>query len=552
MKKRSKVGVLLQMLGLVRPLTGHMCLAVVAGTFAFLAVQFIPVLGGYALLAALGYKTPFPLGTIFVLLPLLALFRAVLRYIEQKTNHYIAFTLLAIIRDKVFQALRRLCPAKLEGRDKGDLVSLITSDVELLEVFYAHTISPICIAILTETVMCLFIGSFNPLLGLLALVAFLAVGVLVPAVVSKISGAIGDDIRHQSGELSSFVLESIRGLDETIQFGEGKRRRAQMDAMSDELAAAQGTLSKLTGCNTAISYTVILIFDVLMLISSLYLYDTGALDFSGVVISVLALLSSYGPVAALAGLGTTLQSTVAAGSRVLDILDEVPETVDVAGEESTSFTEARCDKLSFSYGGTQVLKDISMSFEPGKIVGIIGKSGSGKSTLLKLLMRFYEADGGAVSVSGRNINKINTKDLRAMESYMTQDTDLFHDSIMNNVRIARLDATDEEVREACRKAALDEFIMMLPEGYDTLVGELGSTLSGGERQRIGLARVFLHNAPFVLLDEPTSNLDSLNEAVVLKALKESSGGKAIALVSHRASTLRIADDIYSVENGRMS
>lgn len=552
MKKRSKVGVLLQMLGLVRPLTGHMCLAVVAGTFAFLAVQFIPVLGGYALLAALGYKTPFPLGTIFVLLPLLVLFRAVLRYIEQKTNHYIAFTLLAIIRDKVFQALRRLCPAKLEGRDKGDLVSLITSDVELLEVFYAHTISPICIAILTETVMCLFIGSFNPLLGLLALVAFLAVGVLVPAVVSKISGAIGDDIRHQSGELSSFVFESIRGLDETIQFGEGKRRRAQMDAMSDELAAAQGTLSKLTGCNTAISYTVILIFDVLMLISSLYLYDTGALDFSGVVISVLALLSSYGPVAALAGLGTTLQSTVAAGSRVLDILDEVPETVDVAGEESTSFTEARCDKLSFSYGGTQVLKDISMSFEPGKIVGIIGKSGSGKSTLLKLLMRFYEADGGAVSVSGRNINKINTKDLRAMESYMTQDTDLFHDSIMNNVRIARLDATDEEVREACRKAALDEFIMTLPEGYDTLVGELGSTLSGGERQRIGLARVFLHNAPFVLLDEPTSNLDSLNEAVVLKALKESSGGKAIALVSHRASTLRIAGDIYSVENGRMS
>lgn len=552
MKKRSKVGVLLQMLGLVRPLTGHMCLAVVAGTFAFLAVQFIPVLGGYALLAALGYKTPFPLGTIFVLLPLLALFRAVLRYIEQKTNHYIAFTLLAIIRDKVFQALRRLCPAKLEGRDKGDLVSLITSDVELLEVFYAHTISPICIAILTETVMCLFIGSFNPLLGLLALVAFLAVGVLVPAVVSKISGAIGDDIRHQSGELSSFVLESIRGLDETIQFGEGKRRRAQMDAMSDELAAAQGTLSKLTGCNTAVSYTVILIFDVLMLISSLYLYDTDALDFSGVVISVLALLSSYGPVAALAGLGTTLQSTVAAGSRVLDILDEVPEIVDVAGEESTSFTEARCDKLSFSYGGTQVLKDISMSFEPGKIVGIIGKSGSGKSTLLKLLMRFYEADGGAVSVSGRNINKINTKDLHVMESYMTQDTDLFHDSIMNNVRIARLDATDEEVREACRKAALDEFIMTLPEGYDTLVGELGSTLSGGERQRIGLARVFLHNAPFVLLDEPTSNLDSLNEAVVLKALKESSGGKAIALVSHRASTLRIADDIYSVENGRMS
>ncbi len=552
MKKRSKVGVLLQMLGLVRPLTGHMCLAVIAGTFAFLAVQFISVLGGYALLAALGYKTPFPLGTIFVLLPLLALLRAVLRYIEQKMNHYIAFTLLAIIRDKVFQALRRLCPAKLEGRDKGNLVSLITSDVELLEVFYAHTISPICIAILTETVMCLFIGSFNPLLGLLALVAFLAVGVLVPAVVSKISGAIGDDIRHQSGELSSFVLESIRGLDETIQFGEGKRRRAQMDVMSDELAAVQGTLSKITGCNTAISYTVILIFDVLMLISSLYLYDTGALDFSGVVISVLALLSSYGPVAALAGLGTTLQSTIAAGSRVLDILDEVPETVDVVGEESTSFTEARCDKLSFSYGGTQVLKDISMRFEPGKIVGIIGKSGSGKSTLLKLLMRFWEADGGAVSVSGKYINRINTKDLRAMESYMTQDTNLFHDSIMNNVRIARLDATDEEVREACRKAALDEFIMTLPEGYDTLVGELGSTLSGGERQRIGLARVFLHDAPFVLLDEPTSNLDSLNEAVVLKALKESSDGKAIALVSHRASTLRIADDIYSVENGRMS
>ena len=491
MKKRSKAGTLFRMLGLVKPLAGFMVLAVVTGTLGFLAVQFIPVLGGYAVLNGLGYDSPLALKTIWILLAVFALLRAVLRYTEQKTNHYIAFTLLAIVRDKVFKSLRRLCPAKLEGRDKGDLISLITSDVELLEVFYAHTISPICIAIVTEIVMCLFIGSFHPYMGLLAAAAFLCVGVAVPLIISKVSGNTGDEIRGQSGELAALVLENIRGLNEAV-------------------------------------------------------------DICGMLIPLLAFMSSFGPVTALANLGTTLQNTIASGGRVLDIIDEAPETEDITGREKVSFTKAECDSVTFSYGGETVLSDLSISFPENSIIGITGKSGSGKSTLLKLLMRFWKTTGGDIRISDRSIEDINTADLREMEGYMTQDTQLFKDTIANNIRIAKPEASNEEIENACKKASLHDFIMTLPHGYDTDVGELGDTLSGGEKQRIGLARAFLHNAPLMLLDEPTSNLDSLNEAVILKALREETDGKTVVLVSHRESTMRIADRTYSVENGRLS
>lgn len=540
------------MLGLVKPLAGFMVLAVVMGTLGYLAVQFIPVLGGYAVLNGLGLDTALSLKAIWVLMAVFALLRAVLRYTEQKTNHYIAFTLLAIVRDRVFKALCRLCPAKLEGREKGDLISLITSDVELLEVFYAHTISPILIALVTETVMCIFIGSFHPYMGLLALAAFICVGVLVPLIISKISGRTGDEIRAGSGGLAALVLENIRGLNETVQYGRGADRMELMNKKTDQLSEKQSILNKLTGTNLAIANTMILVFDAAALMLSLWLYHSGAVGFEGMLIPLLAFMSSFGPVTALANLGTTLQNTIASGGRVLDIIDEVPETEDICGRENVGFTHAECDNVTFSYGGERVLSDLSLRFPENSIIGIVGKSGSGKSTLLKLLMRFWKVSGGDIKISDRSIEDINTDDLRDMEGYMTQDTQLFKDTIANNIRIAKLDASDEEVENACRKASLYDFIMTLPKGYDTDVGELGETLSGGERQRIGLARAFLHDASFMLLDEPTSNLDSLNEAVILKALREETAGKTVVIVSHRESTMRIADSTCSVENGRLS
>lgn len=552
MKKRSKIGTLFRMLALVKPLAGFMVLAVVTGTLGFLAVQFIPILGGFAILHGLDMKVPLSLTAIWVCLVLFALLRAVLRYTEQRTNHYIAFTLLAIIRDKVFQALRKLCPAKLEGRDKGDLISLITSDVELLEVFYAHTISPICIAILVETVMCMFIGSYNVCLGVLAAVSFLCVGVLVPVIISKISGSMGDEIRGQSADLSAYVLENIRGLDETIQYGNGKNRMAEMNRKTKALSEKQGKLSRLTGINLAIANSFILIFDAAMLVLAFYLYKNGSVDFAGMLIPVIAFMSSFGPVTALANLGTTLQNTIASGGRVLDILYEAPETEDIFGQPEVAFSGADCKNVTFSYGGETVLRDFSVTIPQNKIIGIMGKSGSGKSTLLKLLMRFWKTNRGEVRISGTDVNRINTRNLRDMESYMTQETQLFRDTIANNIRIAKLNASQEEIEAACKKASVHDFIMTLPNGYDTQVGELGDTLSGGERQRIGLARAFLHDAPFLLLDEPTSNLDSLNEAVILKSLREETQGKTVMLVSHRESTMKIADEMYSVENGRVS
>lgn len=552
MKRRNGFTVMARLIGLVRPLTGFMLLAIVMGLTGHLCAAFITIFGGYAVLELLGFDVPLSLTALFVSAGVFALLRGILRYAEQACNHFIAFKLLALIRDRVFRALRRLCPAKLEGRDKGDLISVITSDIELLEVFYAHTISPAAIALLFTVMMCLFIGHFHVLLGLLALIAYVSVGVVLPLMTSKLSGDDGLKFRTGSGELSSFVLDSLRGLPEILQYGQGQRRLEQMNERTDALARDEARMKQVAGRNTAAANTLILLFDLAMLFVSAALYRLGSTDFSGVLIPTVALMSSFGPCVALANLGSTLQNTFAAGNRVLDILDEVPVVAEVTGEQNVSFQGAEVENVSFAYGGETVLNDLSLSVPVGEIIGITGRSGSGKSTLLKLLMRFWDRDKGMIRFSGVDISHINTADLRSMESFVTQETHLFHDSIRNNLRIAKLDATDEEIAAACKKASVHDFIMSLPQGYDTPVGELGDTLSGGERQRLGLARAFLHGAPLMLLDEPTSNLDSLNEAVILKALGEEQGDKTIVLVSHRQSTMHIADIVYSVENGRMS
>ncbi|NBK77223.1 thiol reductant ABC exporter subunit CydC [bacterium D16-76] len=543
---------MLRLVGLVRPLAGFMVLAIGMGLAGHLCAAFITIFGGYAALNLLRFDTPLSLTAIFISVGVFALLRGVLRYSEQASNHYIAFKLLALIRDKVFRALRLLCPAKLEGRDRGDLIAVITSDIELLEVFYAHTISPAAIAGLFTVVMCLFIGSCHWALGLLALGAYVVVGVAVPILTSRLSGEDGMVFRRESGELSAFVLDSLRGLDETIQYGQGEARLAQMNARTDVLSESESKMKCNAGYSMAVTNTVIFLLDLAMLFTSVALYSRGQVDFTGVLIPTVALMSSFGPCVALANLGSTLQSTFAAGNRVLDILEEAPLVEEVSGQTQVEFTGATAENLSFSYGGEQILSGLSLDVPKGKVVGIVGKSGSGKSTFLKLLMRFWQAGPGQVQVSGRDVGQINTQNLRDMESFVTQETHLFHDSIKNNLRVAKLDATDEEIVAACKKAAVHDFIMTLPKGYDTPVGELGGTLSGGERQRLGLARAFLHDAPLMLLDEPTSNLDSLNEAVILKSLGQERGGRTVVLVSHRQSTMRVADQVYSVENGRLS
>ena len=552
MKRRSGFHVMGRLIGLVRPLTGYMMLAIIMGLIGHLCAAFITIFGVYAVAEILQIKTPFTVTFLFVSLGVFALVRGLLRYAEQACNHFIAFRILALLRDKVFRSLRRLCPAKLEGKDKGDLISVITSDIELLEVFYAHTISPIAIAILFSIILTGFIGSFHPLLGGIACVAYFIVGLVIPVLTSKLSGDDGLLFRNKSGELSAFVLDSLRGLAETIQYGQGVTRLEQMNAQTDALLKEEERLKRIAGRNQAMTNTIILVFDLIMLFSASFLYQNGQVAFLDVLISTIALMSSFGPVVALAALGSTLQNTFAAGNRVLDILEESPVVEEIIGKENIGFEGAKAEHVVFAYEDETILDDISVSIEKGKITGIIGRSGSGKSTLLKLFMRFWNVQKGQVLISNTSVEDINTVNLRDMESFVTQETHLFHDSIWNNLRIAKLDATEEEIQSACKKAAVHEFIMSLPQGYDTLVGELGDTLSGGERQRIGLARAFLHDAPFMLLDEPTSNLDSLNEAVILKSLKEEKRDKTIVLISHRQSTMRIADDIYSVECGRLS
>ena len=300
------------------------------------------------------------------------------------------------------------------------------------------------------------------------------------------------------------------------------------------------------------THALIVALDLGMIAASVALWRAGALGFDGVLLANLAFMGSFGPVVALANLGSTLQGTLAAGNRVLDILDEDPQVEDIAGGETPAFDGARAAGVDFSYGDERVLSGISLDVPAGSIVGVTGRSGSGKSTLLRLFMRFWDVDAGRIELGGTDVRAIDTGHLRATEALVTQDTQLFHDTIRANVRIGRLDATDAEVEEACRKASVHDFIMSLPQGYETQVGELGDTLSGGERQRIGLARAFVSNAPFMLLDEPTSNLDSLNEATILRALVCEREGKTVLLVSHRASTMRVADTVVSVERGRVA
>ena len=551
MKHRSSAKIMGSLIGLVKPLAPFMILAILMGVAGFLTAIFITVFGGFALLEVLGNPAGIALGTVFACVLLFAVARGFLRYAEQACNHYIAFKLLALIRDRVFGALRKLAPAKLEGRDRGNLISIITSDIELLEVFYAHTISPCCIAVIVSLLMLIFIGSFHGALALVALVGYAVVGVLVPFVISRRTRRSGDAFRAEFGDMNAYFMDSLRGLREILQYDMGQERGEQIGIRTQKMSESEEEVKRQGGLSSAVTGFLILFFTLVMLLVAGLLYQQGSIGFEGVLIPVITMASSFGPVLAVANLGSGLAQTLAAGDRVLDILEEEPQVQEVETGKDAIFTGARVEDVSFAYDQDTILQHMNMEICKGQITGISGPSGSGKSTLLKLLMRFWDTEQGVIRISETPIQEIRTKSLRKMESYVTQETQLFHDSIENNLRVAKWDATREEIEEACKKAAVHDFILSLPKGYETMVGELGSTLSGGERQRLGVARAFLHNAPLILLDEPTSNLDSLNESVILKSLKEEKE-KTVVLVSHRPSTMRIADTVYSVENGRLS
>ena len=600
-KRRSALQIMGSLIGLVKPLLHIMLVAIILGTLGYLCAIFLTILAGQVIVHGLltgvaGMIVPVdnmwlvftPVKTIITVMIVIAVLRGILHYVEQYCNHFIAFKLLAIIRHKVFAALRKLCPAKLEGRDKGNLISIITTDIELLEVFYAHTISPIAIATLTSIIMVIFIGRYHWMAGVLALAAYLIVGVAIPMWNGKRGSQKGMEFRTNFGELNSFVLDSLRGLDETIQYGQGEKRKEQMSERSKNLAGMQESLSKMEGSQRSFTNMVILLASFGMLALTIWLYDKGAMGFEGILTCTIAMMGSFGPVVALSSLSNNLNQTLASGERVLSLLEETPLVEEIPGDVETSgaesmeheFTGAEAENVTFAYkmngseGDRQgeparagrclgaedglghdnevILDNYSLKLQPGKITGIHGASGSGKSTLLKLLMRFWDVQDGSVSVDGTDVRKIPTKHLRNMESYVTQETHLFHDSIATNIAIAKPGACREEIIEAAKKASIHDFITTLSKGYDTEVGELGDTLSGGEKQRIGIARAFLHECPLILLDEPTSNLDSLNEGIILKSLKESAKKKTVALVSHRVSTMNVADVVYEMENGRIS
>ncbi len=547
-----------KMLKLVGPLMPVMLMAIFLGCIGQGCVILIPTLAARAIGAEFAYGAGGTFGAtgeaVRGLLPtlvILGVMRGLLHYGEQYCNHYIAFRLLALIRHKVFGALRKLAPAKLQGKDKGELISVLTSDIEQLEVFYAHTISPIAIALVISGVMVAVMWIIHPAAGILSLLAYLLVGVVLPLYCGKRNADAGLDYRNGLGALNSYVLESLYGLDETLQYGCGRERLEGLNARSGNLAKVKGRLNESEVLQRTLTNLGIWGSCALMLVLCLALRLQGQMSNGEMTLCVVMMMNSFGPVAALSALAGTLTHTLASGERVLRILEEEPVVEEVPGEGVDGrrfyYIGGEAREIGFAYTDRMVLKDFSLELPAGKVIGINGKSGCGKSTFLKLLMRFWDVQEGEIVYSGTDIRRIPTEDLRRLQAYMTQDTWVFQGTLADNIRIGKMDATAEEIRQAASKAALADWIESLPKKYDTPVGELGDTISGGERQRIGLARAFLHEGNMMLLDEPTSSLDILSEGMVLQALEREAAGKTVILVSHRKSTMGIADLVYQVE-----
>lgn len=550
-KELNNFQVVWRMMKLVKPLILPMCLAIIMGVVGFLCAIGIPVLSAMALFQLVGMYPHLPLSSLLIILLVMALLRGVFHYIEQAANHYIAFKLLAIIRDHVYTTLRRLAPAKLDGKDKGNLISLITNDIELLEVFYAHTISPVFIAMITSLILLKFFAHMHILAMFIALIAYLIMAIVIPFYVNHKGKEIGQKNRDEIGNMSTYILESLSGLSTLLQYDIGGLRKQRMLEKNDELETLQRQMKDVESVQVVMSQLLISLFSIIMFITMFILQQQGIVSVFDTIMATILMLSSFGPVMALSHLANNLLSTLSSGRRVIAILDEKELIKDVIDQPTISFDDIEIDDLNFAYEDEIILKNLNLTLTKNQITGIVGKSGSGKSTLLKLIMRFYDPTSGQISIHDCDLKKVNTANMRAMFAYVTQETILFHDTILNNIKIAKLDATDDEIYQACQKASIHDFIMSLPAGYQTQLSELGASLSGGERQRIALARAFLSDAPCILLDEPTSHLDVLNEAIILKSLQQQKD-KTMILVTHRESTMRIAQQMIHMNQGRVS
>lgn len=550
--KMSRMLIIKRLLKMTSSLTHIILLATLTGSLGHLTSIFITIFAGYGILNLMNLDHAFTLKQIVIILGILAVARGVLRYIEQTSNHYLAFKMLAILRDKIFKALRKLSPAKLETKDKGNLISIITSDVELLEVFFAHTISPVAIAITVSLVMTIFIGRYDYKLGIIAMIGYLFIGLVIPYLTSRAGKQDGAKNRETIGYMNNILLDGLRGMKESIQYGYADNMYKKIKETEKVLNESNKKLKAHEGNSFVYTNVAIIFFSILILIMSSKIYIEQPRNFAIILIPTIAIISSFGPVVALSSLMNNLLLTFACGERVLNILDETPVVIENNSGKNVSFNNLEAKNVYFKYDKEEILSNINLKVEKNKIVSITGKSGSGKSTLLKLMMRFWDVETGEIKISNKNIKDIDTDKLRDIESLVTQETIIFDESIKDNLKIAKRNATDKEIIEACKKASIHDFIVNLPNGYDTKLGELGSRLSGGEKQRIGIARAFLHDSSLMLLDEPTSNLDSLNEGVILKSLKNYQEDKTIVIVSHRKSTLNISDENFNINNGRVS
>ena len=551
--RRSGANIMANLILLLGSLSYIMVLAVINGSAGFVSAMGVTLFGAVGIAKALGEPVALSYGMIGALAILCGAVRGVLRFFEQYGNHFIAFKLLAVLRDKIFAALRVLCPAKLESKQKGSLIAMITSDIETLEVFYAHTVSPICIAVIVSTAVFLFVGfAASWYLAWIALLGYLLIGIAAPMISSGRLKASGVRYRAEFASFNAFFLDSIQGIRDIVLNNAGSARAKEVGRRSDVLLEETRRMKRgIARAGAATELTVSLVV-LAVLAAGITLVAHDRLSAGRMIIGVTAVFGSFGPVIAISALPGNLTQTFASGDRVLSLLREAPAVTPVENGRTFDFEHLTVNDLSFSYDGqAQVLQDVCMRADSGEIVGIVGESGCGKSTLLKLLLRFWQKDRGTIAYNGIDVDETDTASLLDNVTMVSQSTYLFDDTIEENLRIAKPDATREEMEAACRMASVHECILSLPEGYRTRAGTLGGNLSAGEKQRIGLARAFLRGSGLILLDEPTSNVDSINEGIILAALKEQKRRKSIILVSHRESTMSIAERVYRVEKGSL-
>lgn len=551
--RRSGAKIMASLVMLLGSLAYIMILAVINGSLGFVCAMGVTLFGAVGVAKVLGETIALSYGWIIALAIGCGVLRGLLRYLEQYSNHYIAFRLLAVLRDKIFGALRTLCPAKLESKKKGSIIAMITSDIETLEVFYAHTISPICIAVIVSLAVFIFVGNVSHwYIALAALMGYIMVGIVLPFVSSARMKASGVRYRAEFAAFNAFFLDSIKGIKDIVLNNAGESRKAEVDRRSDELLAETKKMKNDTARAFSATELTVSAIIIAALVIGIVLVNCGMLSIGRMIIGITAVFGSFGPVIAVSALPGNLTQTFASGDRILDLLSEKPAVQPVENGSEFTFERLDVDDLSFSYDGeTQVLSDICMHAQKGEIIGIVGESGCGKSTFLKLLLRFWQKDGGSICYNGTDIDAISEPSLLENVTMVSQTTYLFDETIEDNLRIAKPGASQEVIENACRMASIHDFIASLPEGYKTRAGALGDDLSSGEKQRLGLARAFLRGSGLILLDEPTSNVDSINEGIILKALRQQKRSKSIILVSHRESTMAVADRVYRVEKGRM-